>query len=121
MAIGLLPCMAVAQDTPVAANLTDTSLNLAREQYCIVTPRGRTLSNRITLDVDHGQRVSYNGDKGLRDSNGKEIVFNSVADGLNYMARQGWLFVNTLPVHDEYTSYLFRRALPLAGNTNEAK
>jgi hypothetical protein len=113
VAISLLPCMAMAQDTPVAASLTDTTLNLAREQYCIITPRGKLFSDKITLDVDYGQKTSYEQDNGLFDADGKEIYFNSLADGLNFMARRGWLYVNTIPAREQYTSYLLRRALPL--------
>jgi hypothetical protein len=121
MAMGLLPCMAVAQDAPVNPNITDTTLNLAREQYCIVRPRGKLFSRRITLDIDYGLKLLPEDGQSLLDNDGKEIVFNSIVDGLNYMARQGWLFVNTM-VKEEGTTYLFRRALPSPpANTAETK
>jgi hypothetical protein len=122
-AIALLPCMAMAQESKKNLNITDTTKNLAREEYCIVTPRGKSLSTKLYLDVDRGQHITDDDDqKTLLDNNRRPLVFNSLADGLNYMARQGWIYVNTLPVRNEFTSYLFRRALPVQGvNIAETK
>jgi hypothetical protein len=121
-AIALLPCIAMAQESKKNLNITDTTKNLAQEEYCIVTPRGKSLSTKLYLDVDHGQHITDDDQKTLLDNNRRPLVFNSLADGLNYMARQGWIYVNTLPVRNEFTSYLFRRVLPLAvGNANGAK
>ena len=121
-AIALLPCLAMAQESKTNLNITDTTKNLAREEYCIVTPRGKSLSTKLYLDVDRGQHITDDDQKTLLDNNRRPLVFNSLADGLNYMARQGWIYVNTLPVRNEFTSYLFRRELPLtAANIAESK
>jgi hypothetical protein len=121
-AIALLPCMAMAKESKINLNITDTAKNLAREEYCIVTPRGKSLSTKLYLDVDRGQHITDDDQKTLLDNNRRPLLFNSLADGLNYMARQGWTYVNTLPVRNEFTSYLFRRPLPLTvGNADGAK
>ena len=52
-------------------------------------------SNKVTVTIDFGQNVSFwkkNRDNKIVDENGKEIVFNSMVDAMNYMGERGWVF-----------------------------
>jgi hypothetical protein len=74
---------------------TDTS---GVEQYCqiIVTPR--LFSNKVTIDIDFGEEKSFWMDSRLKTYDGKVKKFNTVIDALNYMGKEGWLFINAYPV-----------------------
>lgn len=52
-------------------------------------------SNKVKVSVDFGQSVSFwkPGDMRLVDDNGKDIVFNSMVDAMNFMGKCGWQFV----------------------------
>lgn len=67
------------------------------EQYCEVIATPRLLSNRVTLEINYGEEQSYWKDNRLK-SEGKLKKFNSVIDALNYMGREGWVFVNAFPI-----------------------
>jgi hypothetical protein len=73
---------------------TDTS---SVEQYCEVIATPRLLSNKVTLEVNYGEEQSYWKDNRLK-SEGTLKKFNSVIDALNYMGKEGWLFVNAFPI-----------------------
>ena len=52
-------------------------------------------SNKVTVTVDFGQNVSFwkkASDSKIVDENGKDIVFNSMVDAMNFMGERGWLF-----------------------------
>lgn len=57
-------------------------------------------SNKVTIRVDLGQSVSYwkQNDMKLVDKDGKDVVFNSMVDGMNYMGERGWEFVQAYVV-----------------------
>ena len=50
----------------------------------------RLLSNKINVELDYGTETKFWSDTRMRDDEGKAVKFNSVADILNYMSRQGW-------------------------------
>jgi hypothetical protein len=107
LAVALLPFVASAQ--------TDTTQTKAREEYCIINVHKGIFDELCVADVDFGQ--GQEADHRLRDSNRKEIRFNSLVDALNYMARQGWLFVNPLQSNTgESYKYLMRR--PVSAGTH---
>ncbi len=81
---------AMSQEQPA-----ELSKEKAKEEYCMILASAKFLSTKVTIEIDFGQEWSFWKDKrGLRDENGKKIVFNSVIDALNYMASEGWEFVN---------------------------
>lgn len=86
------------------------------EQYCqlIVTPR--LLSNKVTVDIDFGEEKSIWRDERLRTYDGKLKKFNTVVDALNYMGRDGWVFINAYPVTNGGTTiyhFAFKKEFPL--------
>jgi hypothetical protein len=78
-----------------AAAQTDTS---KIEQYCQVIATPRLLSNKVTIDIDFGEQKSYWRDERLKTYDGKLKKFNTIIDALNFMGREGWLFINAYPV-----------------------
>ncbi|MFD0793209.1 hypothetical protein ACFQZX_06240 [Mucilaginibacter litoreus] len=106
MSIAFLPCLVMAQ-TP---HLTPSKNTNAAEEYCIVKTHSGIFERTLCIDIDRGEGPGF--DKRLRDENGSEIRFNSLADALNYMARQGWVYVNTIKdKSDEHPDFLMKRLL----------
>jgi hypothetical protein len=50
----------------------------------------RLLSNKINVEVDYGTETKFWSDTRMKDDEGKAVKFNSVADILNFMSKQGW-------------------------------
>ena|ERR1700712_2567311 len=95
MYIGLfliLSCSSFAQ--------TDTS---AIEQYCQVIATPALLSNKVTIDIDFGEEKSFWRDTRLKTYNGKLKRFNTIIDALNFMGKEGWVFINAYPVRNNET------------------
>lgn len=68
------------------------------EQYCQVIASPRLFSNKVTIDIDFGEEKSIWRDNRLKAYDGKVKKFNTVIDALNYMGKDGWLFINAYPV-----------------------
>lgn len=88
LAVGLLLCaVAFAQE------------NKPYKVYCEIVSHARVLSNKVDVELDFGQASGFwTGDRRLYDENGKNIVFNSMLDAANYMARRGWELEEAFPV-----------------------
>jgi hypothetical protein len=68
------------------------------EQYCQVIATPRLLSNKVTIDIDFGDEKSFWRDNRLKTDAGKLKKFNTIIDAMNYMGREGWIFINAYPV-----------------------
>lgn len=79
---------------------TDTS---KIEQYCQVIATPRLLSNKVTIDIDFGEEKSFWRDTRLKTFDGKFKKFNTIIDALNFMGKDGWVFINAYPVRDNQT------------------
>lgn len=68
--------------------------------YSLIVGTERLMSSKVTVEVDFGQGQSYwNPNKNkIKDADGKPIVFNSMVDALNYMANDGWEFVQAYAI-----------------------
>ncbi|TFF34304.1 hypothetical protein [Mucilaginibacter psychrotolerans] len=109
-ALALLPCLAMAQtDTLKTGTAPLIATSKATEQYASILPRNKFMSSRITLLVE-GMPEASTYDKELLDDRRQPMVFDNVVDALNYMARQGWLYVNTY-ADDHGIHYLLRRPI----------
>lgn len=64
------------------------------EQYCQVIAIPRLLSNKVTIDTDFGEEKSYWRDTRPKTCLGKLKKFNTVIDALNFMRKDGWVFLN---------------------------
>jgi len=91
---------------------TDTS---KVEQYCQVIATPRLLSNKVTIDIDFGDEKSFWRDNRLKTDGGALKKFNTIIDALNYMGREGWIFINAYPVHlgqTEIFHFAFKKEFP---------
>lgn len=68
------------------------------EQYCQLIAAPRLLSNKVTIDIDFGEEKSFWRDTRLKTDEGKIKKFNTIIDAMNYMGRNGWVFINAYPV-----------------------
>lgn len=57
-------------------------------------------SRQVKVNVDFGQNVSFwkQGDMRIVDENGKDVVFNSMVDAMDFMGQRGWEFVQAYVV-----------------------
>lgn len=82
------------------------------EQYCQVIATPRLFSNRVTIDIDFGEEKSFWADTRLKNYEGRLKKFNTVIDALNYMGKDGWIFINAYPVASANTviyHYAFKK------------
>lgn len=85
------------------------------EQYCQVIATPKLFSNRVTIDIDFGEEKSFWADTRLRDYGGKLKKFNTIIDALNFMGKEGWVFINAYPVRMadvEIYHFAFKRQFP---------
>lgn len=68
-----------------------------RRVYCeLLGVQKGLFSSKVKITVDFGQETNFwkgTKDQQLVDENGKNIDFNSMIDGMNYMGNNGWKFV----------------------------
>ena len=85
------------------------------EQYCELVATPRAFSNRVTIDINYGEEKSIWKDTRLKTDEGKLKKFNTVVDALNYLGKEGWIFVNAFPVINGNTHvfhFVFRKLFP---------
>ena len=68
------------------------------EQYCQLIATPRLFSNKVTIEIDLGEERSFLRDNRLKTYAGAVRKFNSIIDALNFMGKEGWVFVNAFPV-----------------------
>ncbi len=69
------------------------------EQYCQLIATQKILSNKVSIDIDFGEEKSFWRDNRLKTYDGKIKKFNTIIDAMNYMAKDGWIFIDAFPVH----------------------
>jgi len=97
---------------------TDTS---KVEQYCQLIATQKILSNKVSIDIDFGEEKSYWRDTRLKSEDGKIKKFNTIIDAMNYMGRDGWIFINAFPVHwgeTEIYHFAFKKQFPKSALNN---
>lgn len=70
----------------------------AGETYCLLLGQTRFLSNKVSVSVDYGEDTKLFEDTRIRNENGKVNKFNSMVDALNYMGKDGWVFVDAYAI-----------------------
>ena len=72
--------------------------SLKVEQYCQLIATQKLLSNKVTIDIDFGEEKNFWIDNRLKTYDGKIKKFNTIIDAMNYMGKDGWIFINAYPV-----------------------
>ena len=69
-------------------------------EYMRIIGYAKLMSNKVKVSLDFGQRNSvWTGkDDIIKDENGKNVVFNSMIDALNFMAENKYEYVNSYGV-----------------------
>src|SRR5689334_25057126 len=84
------------------SNLTYAQLDTTKiEQYCQLVSTPSLLSNKVTIDIDFGGEKSIWKDTRMRTYDGHLKKFNTVIDALNFMGKEGWIFINAYPVRND--------------------
>lgn len=85
------------------------------EQYCQVIASPRLFSNKVTIDIDFGDEKPYWTDTRLRSYDGRLKKFNTIIDAMNFMGKEGWVFINAYPVTTDKTTiyhFAFKKEFP---------
>src|SRR3954468_19540877 len=85
------------------------------EQYCQIIATPRLFSNKVTIDIDFGEEKSFWRDTRLKTYDGKFKMFNSIIDALNFMGQEGWIFIDSYPVHNNQSDiyhFGFKKLFP---------
>jgi hypothetical protein len=64
--------------------------------YVEIVGTSRVLSNKLSIEMDFGQEnklFSSDKDTRVKDVNGRNMIFNSMIDALNFMIKNGYEFV----------------------------
>jgi hypothetical protein len=70
-------------------------------EYVQIVGTSKALSNKLTIQIDFGQRTKYfssGNENRVKDEEGKPLKFNSMIDALNFMAENGYEFVNAYAI-----------------------
>jgi hypothetical protein len=80
----------------VNVNAQTKTDNKQKYVYCQLLMQPRAFSTKVNITVDYGQETNFFQDTRLRDEeSGKLKKFNSIVDALNYMAEQGWEYIDS--------------------------
>jgi hypothetical protein len=69
-----------------------------KEEYALLSATPRFLNaNKVNFEMFFGEdkSVSKYSDQEIKDQQENIKKFHSIPDGLNYMAKQGWVFANS--------------------------
>jgi hypothetical protein len=87
------------------------------EQYCQLIVSPRLFSNKVTIDIDFGEEKCFWRDERMQTYDGNIRKFNTIIDALNFMGKQGWIFINTYPAEGGGTviyHYAFKKYFYIA-------
>lgn len=64
--------------------------------YVQIVGTSKLFSNKVSIEIDFGQEnkfFSSDKDTRVKDADGKNMIFNSMIDALNFMTKNGYEFV----------------------------
>lgn len=94
----LLVCFALPT---LAQTINDVPLKDADIDYVEIVGFVKPLSTKLNVVIDFGQENKVwkpNKESVLKDETGKNLVFNSMIDALNFMSKNGFEFVSAYSV-----------------------
>lgn len=66
--------------------------------YAEIVGTQKAFSRKLTVVLNYGQDIKPFSDQRIKDDEGKVKSFNNMIDALNYMADQGWEFVQAYTI-----------------------
>jgi hypothetical protein len=94
--LSLLTMCLFAVLTASSQTVNDIPVKDIDVDYVQIVGTSRILSNKLTIEIDFGQEnklFSSDKDTRVKDINGKNMIFNSMVDALNFMTKNGYEFV----------------------------
>lgn len=100
--------------------VNDQPLSEIDVDYVQIVGTSKLLSQKLTIEIDFGQenRLFKSRDTQLKDETGKNLVFNSMIDALNFMSRNGYEFIDAYTLtqgNNNVYHYLLKRQEPALG------
>lgn len=115
IAIAAIICFAAVTNLN-AQTVNDVPIKDIDVEYVQIVGTSRLLSNKVTIEIDFGQvnkLFSSDKDTRIKDANGKNMIFNSMIDALNFMTGNGYEFVQayalTMGNNQNVYHYLLRK------------
>jgi len=64
-------------------------------EYILIVGTTKFFSNDVTIQIDFGQKnkIFSTKDSKILDIDGKEVIFHSMVDALNFMSENGYCFI----------------------------
>ena len=104
----LIPLFGIAQ-----INVDGIDINRVDHiKYVELVSTSKFFSNKVVISIDYGQAVRMGENQRIKDREGKNKVFNSVIDALNFMDNNGWEYMNSYVLTNKDSNeihYLLRR------------
>lgn len=76
-----------------------TNINELPITYCEIVGTAKLISKKVTVSIDYGQeRKFFSNNQRVTDTTGKDVVFNSMMDAINFMYNNGWEFVTAYAI-----------------------
>jgi hypothetical protein len=101
-----------------AQTVNDVPIKDIPVEFVQIVGTSKLFSNKVTIEIDFGQEnkfFSSDKDTRVKDANGKNMVFNSMVDALNFMSANGYEFVQAYAFAKDNQSvyhYLLRKKKP---------
>lgn len=99
-----------------AQTVNNIPINELDVDYVQIVGTSKLMSNKLTIEIDFGQNTKFfsSGKETIvKDEDGKNTVFNSMIDALNFMTKNGFEFVNayaiTVSSNQNVYHYLLRK------------
>ena len=89
------------------------NINKLDISYCKLSGYNKGIfANKIVITVDYGQKFKWWKTQRIVGPNGKDMVFHTMIDALNFMEKNGWEYVNNYVIsigNDLVYQYLLKK------------
>jgi hypothetical protein len=86
--------------TSFSQTVNDKPMTEIDVEYVQIVGTAKLLSNKIRIQIDFGQEDKFfsSKDTQVKDENGKQMIFNSMIDAMNFMSKNGYDFVEAYAI-----------------------
>ncbi len=89
--------------------INGVDINALKINYCEIIGFDFGLpKSKIMINIDYGQSFVPGEQMNIESRQGRPIIFNSMVDALNFMKRNGWLYVNQYALATGNTNKVYR-------------
>ena len=96
----LLLIVAASINYSFSQTVNDVPIKDIDVEYIQIVGTSRFMSNKVSIKIDFGQENSFWSEKDtkIKDETGKNVIFNSMIDALNFMSKNGYEFVQAYAI-----------------------